>query len=58
MKKIVLQFLAITFVFASIFVFTTRSAKADGEQKIKLEVQFLEEGTGKVLAAPLQLEGD
>ena len=58
MKKIVLQFLAITFVFASIFVFTTRSAKAEGEQKIKLEVQFLEEGTGKVLAAPLQLEGD
>lgn len=58
MKKIVLQFLAITFVFASIFVFTTKSALADGEQKIKLEVQFLEEGTGKVLSAPLQLEGD
>ena len=31
--------------------------RADG-QKIKLEVQFLEEGTNKVLADPLQLEGD
>ena len=53
-----LQLFAITFVFASIFNFTTRFASADGGQKIKLEVQFLEEGTGKVLSNPLQLEGD
>ena len=58
MKKIMLQILAITFVFASIFNFTTRFASADGGQKIKLEVQFLEEGSGKVLSNPLQLEGD
>ena len=53
-----LQILAITFVFASIFNFTTRFVSADGGQKIKLEVQFLEEGSGKVLSNPLQLEGD
>ena len=58
MKKTMLQVLAITFVFASIFNFTTRFASADGGQKIKLEVQFLEEGTGNVLSKPLQLEGD
>ena len=58
MKKIMLQILAIIFVFASIFNFTTRFASADGGQKIKLEVQFLEEGSGGVLSNPLQLEGD
>ena len=58
MKKTMLQILAITFVFASIFNFAPRFALADGSQKIKLEVQFLEEGTGNVLSKPLQLEGD
>lgn len=58
MKKIMLQLFAITLIFASIFNFTTRFASADGSQKIKLEVQFLEEGSGKVLSNPLQLEGD
>ena len=58
MKKIMLQFFAITLIFASIFNFTSRFASADDSQKIKLEVQFLEEGSGKVLSNPLQLEGD
>ena len=58
MKKIMLQIFAITLIFASIFNFTIRFASADGSQKIKLEVQFLEEGTGNVLSKPLQLEGD
>ena len=58
MKKIMLQFFAITLIFASIFNFTSRFASADSSQKIKLEVQFLEEGTGNVLSKPLQIEGD
>lgn len=58
MKKIMLRIFAITLIFASIFNFTTRFASADGSQKIKLEVQFLEGGTGNVLSKPLQLEGD
>lgn len=57
MKKLVSIITLVVLGLAYVVRVPIDAVRADG-QKIKLEVQFLEEGTNKVLADPLQLEGD
>ena len=60
MKKIMAVFTLLLTVFLAFKLTNGNIAEAESgtSPKIKLEVQFLEDGTNTVLADPIQLEGD
>lgn len=60
MKKIIAVFTLLLTVFLAFKLTNGNIAEAESgtSPKIKLEVQFLEDGTNTVLADPIQLEGD